>query len=324
MKDGKILSLQTYSQIELHKPYGGVVPELASRDHLEKLPLLFKDVINESGILCDDIDLIACTDSPGLIGSLLTGVMFAKGLSISLKKPIVFVNHLLAHVFTCNITHNLKENFLCLLVSGGHSIIYDIGNINDCKIIGQTIDDSFGEVFDKISKSLGFGYPGGPLIEKLAIFGDETAYKFSIPLKGKNLYDFSLSGIKTEFLKVINKIFERWSVPRGTSFEEIYDNLYYYKNSHLNGFASDVANLCASFQYMVLKIVVDRLQNALKNTKKHQNFVLCGGVASNKYIRKYLQKFCLDNGMNFYVPDAYLCTDNAAMVANCGALTLNK
>lgn len=320
MKDNEILSLNTYSQIELHSKYGGVVPEIASRDHLEKLPILFNQSLQDVKISAKDIDLIACTETPGLIGSLLTGIMFARGLAIAINKPIVFVNHLLAHVFTCNLTHNLKKNFLCLLVSGGHAIIYDIKDINNYRVLGQTIDDSFGEVFDKVSKSLGFGYPGGPLIEKLAIFGDETVYKFSIPLKGKHNYNFSLSGIKTEFLKIINKTFEKWNVPRGTSFESVYENLRFYKNPNLNGFAGDIANICASFQALVVKIIVDRLKNALKLSGGQKNFVLCGGVASNKYIRERIKYFCLQNSLNFYVPDVYLCTDNAAMVANCGRL----
>jgi N6-L-threonylcarbamoyladenine synthase len=320
MKNGEILSLKTYSQIELHSRYGGVVPEIASRDHLEKLPILTKQVFEEANIAYNEVDLISCTDRPGLIGSLLTGVMFAKGLSIAINKPIIFADHLLSHVFTCNVTHNLKENFICLLVSGGHSAIYDVNDINSYTIIGQTIDDSFGEVFDKISKSLGFGYPGGAIVENLAMFGDETTYKFPIPLKGKNLYNFSLSGIKTEFVKLIQKSIEKWNVPRGTSFEEVYENLYFNRNQHLDGFSSDVANICASFQSLVLKIIQDRLNNALKSVRKHENFVLCGGVASNKYIRKGLQHFCLQNCLNFYVPDTHLCTDNAAMIANYGAL----
>lgn len=320
MKDNEIISLKTYSQIDLHNIYGGVVPELASRDHLEKLPILMDEVICDSDITYQDINLISCTHTPGLIGSLMIGVLFANGLSIATGIPLIFVDHLLAHAFTCNITHKLKEDFLCLLISGGHTIIYDIRNINQYKILGQTIDDSFGEVFDKISKSLGFGYPGGELIEKLAVFGDSDVYKFNIPLKGKNLYDFSLSGLKTEYLKIIQGIFEQYPVPRGTSFDDVYDNLFFYKNSHLYGFSSSVANLCASFQKMVVRIIIDRLTNIVINFGISKNLVICGGVASNIYVRKSLTKFCLDQGMNFYVPDAKFCTDNAAMVANIGGI----
>lgn len=324
MKSGDIISLKTYSQVDLHSMYGGVVPELASRDHLEKLPIIMSDVIRESGIEYRDINLISCTHTPGLIGSLMTGVLFANGLSIALGIPVIFIDHLLAHVFTCNITHRLKEDFLCLLISGGHSMIYDVKNIHSYKILGKTIDDSFGEVFDKISKSLGFGYPGGQLIEKLAAFGDPDVYGFRVPLKGKNLYDFSLSGLKTEFLKVIQGIFDKYPVPRGTSFDNVYDNLYFGRNSHLCGFSSSVANLCASFQKTIVKIILDRLNNIVRNFDVPRNLVVCGGVASNAYIRKMLMKFCLDNGMNFYVPDVGLCTDNAAMVANIGYLMYNS
>lgn len=311
----KILSIKTFSQIDLHSMYGGVVPEIASRDHLMKISQLTNQCIAESGIGLSDIGFVSCTTEPGLIGSLLTGILFAKGLSVSLDVPFVPVNHIDGHIFTCNITHGIFEDFLCLLVSGGHTAIYDVDNFDKKTLIGHSIDDSIGEVFDKISKSMGFGYPGGAKIEKIAKFGDCDKYVFSIPLKGKSLYNFSMSGIKTEFLKIIQNVFA--NVPRGTSFEDVIKEL---ESENCKQWAVDIASICASFQKIVTNIILDRLKNVVKFQKKRKNFVLCGGVASNFYIRNAILEFCNENGMNFCVPDANLCTDNAAMIANAGML----
>jgi len=325
---GKILSMQTFSQVDLHKVYGGVVPEIASRDHLVKIGDLFKVCLTESKVGTDDVDLIAYTSHPGLVGSLMTGVMFANGLRLGFglraktggMVKMIPVNHLLAHVFTCNISHGVSQNFICLLISGGHTFIYDIHDVCSYKILGKTIDDSIGEVFDKLSKSIGLGYPGGVVIESIAKFGNGKRYKFKIPLIGKDLYNFSLSGIKTEFLKLIQNVFDESGVPRGTDVDFILGELTAGVGKNLK-LSQDVADICASFQTAIVRILVNRLENCAKDFNFYGiNFVVCGGVASNQFIRDGLMDFCLKHSMKFCAPPVELCTDNSAMVANVGEL----
>ena len=318
LKDKKILAIKVHSQIDLHKAYGGVVPEIASRDHLEKISLVTEDCIKEAGIDFNEIDLIAYTSHPGLVGSLMSGIMFAKGVSEAVAVPAVEVNHIYAHVFTCGLTHGLDENFLCLLISGGHTAIYSVKDCQNLQQIGTSIDDSIGEVFDKLSKALGFGYPGGVVIEKLAKFGNEDTFKFNIPLRGKSDFDFSMSGIKTEFLKIIQNLMG--GVPRGTCEEEVLQVLNGKNGKVSLELSQGVANLCASFQKTVVRIILDRLKNVLKVGHCSNFFVLCGGVASNDYIRTHIDEFCKKNGMIFCVPERELCTDNAGMIAYLGFL----
>lgn len=315
LKDGKILSLCTHSQIDLHKLYGGVVPEIASRDHLAKIDIIYKNVMTEAGINSNEINLIAYTAEPGLIGSLLTGVMFAQGLALSLGIPSVAVNHIYGHIFTCGLTHGIYNNFICLLVSGGHTAIYDVKSVNGVVKIGESIDDSFGEVFDKLSKALGFGYPGGAIIEEIALYGNSNAHIMNIPLKGRSDFDFSLSGIKTEFLKLIQRIGE---VP---SYDGVLRRLKNVPHGTHEGVEFRISDICASFQKTVVNIITDRLKNVFKYGNYFGcKFVLCGGVASNLYIRDAIKDLCVENGLSFNVPDRYLCTDNAAMIANVGTL----
>jgi len=316
----KILSLKTYSQIELHKEYGGVVPEIASRDHLLKIQSLFNECLYDANISSCDINLIAYTAMPGLIGSLMTGIMFAKALSISIGVRAIPVNHLHAHVFTFNISHCISQNFACLLISGGHTFIYKVSNLYNIKILGQTIDDSIGELFDKVSKSIGLGYPGGVIVERIAKFGNCDEYKFKIPLLGKDNFNFSFSGIKTEFLKVIQNIFKKHNVPRGTSVDFILAELTNCGGDNFE-FSLDIANVCASLQSVIVDIVVNRLKFCINEYGlAGMDFVMCGGVASNEFIRNGIEKLCLKHGMKFYVPPIELCTDNAAMIACIGEL----
>ena len=320
LKDGKILSLQTFSQIDLHKIYGGVVPEIASRDHVNKIGKIVKECIELSGVKKEDISLVAYTSNPGLVGSLLTGILFAKGLAFSLGVPSVPVNHILAHVFTCGLTHGIDRNFLCLLVSGGHTAVFDVEGLNSYKILGKSIDDSIGEVFDKLSKALGFGYPGGALIEGLAKFGNDSIYRFNIPLGNRDRYNFSMSGLKTEFLRIIQGLPVKHNVPCGTLYEDVLNNLS-GKCNDLYRYSVDVANLCASFQKTVTMVLLNRLKNIVVDFKlNNRAFVVCGGVASNEFIRRELGRFCDDVGISFCVPDKHLCTDNAAMIANLGQM----
>lgn len=359
LNEVEILSLKTHSQVNLHSAYGGVVPEIASRDHLTKIQQLATQCVMESGIGWGQIDFISCTTSPGLIGSLLTGITFGMGVATALGIPFVPVNHLDGHIFTCNLTHKISEDFLCLLVSGGHTAIYDVDNINNKTLIGQSIDDSIGEVFDKISKAMGFGYPGGARVEAIARFGNPERFKFGIPLKGKSLYDFSMSGLKTEFLKLLQ------NVPRGTFFDDTLGYLPYetpksefcgevggdspsvlsnistnstcnvqhgtffdgiLKNLSCNSpqeLPMYLADVCASFQKTVCRVIIDRLANTLK-TYKRDRLVFCGGVAANNYIRGELENFCNFHGMEFCVPSSALCGDNAGMIANAGMLSVKS
>ena len=317
-----ILSLKTHTQIELHKEYGGVVPEIASRDHLMKIQELFSIAVSCANISVEDIDLIAYTATPGLVGSLMTGIVFAKALSISLGVAAIPVDHLLAHTFTCNISHGISQNFVCLLISGGHTFIYKVGDVKNVEILGRTIDDSIGELFDKVSKSIGLGYPGGVIVEKIAKFGDGEAFKFKIPLTGKDNFNFSFSGIKTEFLKIIQKIFEENNVPRGTDVAFVLNELS-NKCGDNYLFSQKIANVCASLQNTVVNIVKNRLSFCIKEYGLFgMDFVMCGGVASNIFIRGEVEKLCRKHGMNFFVPPVNLCTDNAAMVASVGELMM--
>ena len=300
LKDGKqdekeILSLKTHSQIAIHKQYGGVVPELAARSHIEVIKEITQLCFSEANILPQDIDKICVTSSPGLISGLLVGIEFAKGMGLALNKPVLFVNHLEGHIFTTAITDGIKEDFFCLLVSGGHTQTICVKNINDYKIIGKTIDDSCGEAFDKISKSLGFGYPGGPIIEKMAQQGNPDKFKFSGKFYKQNQFDFSFSGLKTHFIRLIEKIDTQ-------NIQEVQD-------------------LCASFQKVVCDILCSRVENIfLTNEKQFNKFVLCGGVGANKEIRNRLTEICKRYEINLFVAPLSLCTDNAAMIANLGFL----
>ena len=186
LRDKQILSLKTFSQIELHSIYGGVVPEIASRSHLEVISSITLQAFKEAVVEMHDVTAIAVTSEPGLIGGLLVGINFAKGLSLALNKPLIFVNHLEGHIFTCGLTSGVEEDFFCLLVSGGHTQTIEVSSLKDYKIIGRTIDDSVGEGFDKLAKSLGFGYPGGAKIEALAKKGDENRFKVGVPLRGRS------------------------------------------------------------------------------------------------------------------------------------------
>jgi len=296
-EEPKILSMQTYSQIEKHSSFGGVVPELAAREHIEKISALTKLCLGESKIQASQIDYIAVTTSPGLMGALLVGIVFAKGLSVALQKPIIEVNHLSGHIFTTYLTHGLREKFYCLLISGGHCQTIRLEHFNNKQIVGQTIDDSVGEAFDKLSKKLGFGYPGGPIVEQTALAGNPLAYPFKIPMQKNNDYDFSFSGLKTHFLNII-------------------------QNNQLS--EADIANLCASFQKVVADILINRTLNMIAaDGFAYKSLVICGGVAANKYIfARFKVEIEEEHGIKIITPPLKLCTDNAAMIAAAALVSL--
>ena len=296
---GNILSECTLSQIIKHKKYGGVVPELASREHSKTIDKLVKKTIQSSSISINEIDAVAATTGPGLLGALLIGTNYAKAMSLALSKPFISVNHLQGHVLAPRISQNINFPYLCLLVSGGHCQILLAKSFKKFEIIGETLDDSVGEVYDKISIMLGLSYPGGPIIEKLAkkSLGE---FKFNLPkplYKEKNL-NFSFSGLKTSIRRIIDK--------------GLNDNQKY-----------DLAN---EFQNVIADCLLSKVEMSIKRLgkKKIKDFVLSGGVASNEFIRKKFKKLCEKNQLSFFVPEKKLCVDNASMIAWAGIEIIQK
>ena len=290
-EDKTVLSHIVYSQA-IHKKHGGVVPELASREHLEKLQEITKDALKESGIKLNEINLFSATCGPGLIGSLLIGSTFTKSLSIGNNKPFIPINHLEAHILSSFYNNEIKFPHLSLLITGGHTQIYFLKNYNDIELIGETIDDAVGEAFDKVAKILGLSYPGGPEIEKKALEGNENSFKLPEPLTNKDNYDFSFSGLKTSV------------------------NLVAKKNIINNRFIKDMS---ASFQKSVSNILTLKLNRAIKklykNNNKNLSVSVVGGVANNNYIKKCFKKIEKKEAIEFIYPPKYMMNDNAAMIA---------
>lgn len=283
------------SQIEWHSKYGGVVPELASRMHQEAIIPLIDNVLKESGIKNPEkeLDLIAVTSGPGLMGSLLVGVIAAKGLSQTWKVPIVGVNHLEGHLFA-NILANesLQAPFISVIVSGGHTEIVLVNDEGVYKLLGSTRDDAIGEAYDKVSKLMGLGYPGGPIIDKLAMNGNMNAFKFPTPLSNSDKVEFSFSGLKTSVINKIHKLQQNG---------EVFSN----------------EDLCASFQYAAVKALIIKIKLAVKQTGV-KTLTLSGGVAANSFLRNELTCISKKKGWRLYLPPKFMCTDNAAMIAAAG------
>lgn len=287
----KVLSNAIFSQIKWHEKFGGVVPEIASRKHLESICHVVQKALEDAGVGFRDLDLVAVTCGPGLVGALLVGVSYAKGLSYTLKKPIIGINHIEGHIFANFLESDLEPPFLCLVVSGGHSHIVYVSDYGKYEVMGRTVDDAAGEAFDKTARALGLGYPGGPLIDRAARCGNENAISFPVAhVRGEDL-SFSFSGIKSAVLNYLNQ----------------------RRQKNLQVVVEDVA---ASFQ----KAVVDALvENTLKaaHIKKVETIALAGGVAANSKLREELVKRA---GKDFKVhfPPMVMCTDNAAMIACAG------
>ena len=297
LENGKILSNIVYSQ-SIHKEFGGVVPNLASKDHEKHIYNTIIKAVDTASISLKQIDAIAVTFSPGLISCLLVGLNFAKGLSIGLNVPLIPVNHLEWHLCS-NLIDNYKIDmpYLCLLVSGGHTQIWVVNSAEDYKILSTTVDDAAGEAFDKGAKMLGLGYPGGPEIEKNAFNGDENKYTFSIPKIKNNPVNFSFSGIKT--------------------------SLYYkIKNMNQSEIESEKNHLCASFQEGILNILFDRLKMVIKENNI-KDISIVGGVSCNKRFRLLSEKFSENYNVNLHFPENQFCTDNGAMIAMSAYLKNN-
>ena len=298
VEDGRrILSNVILSQVDFHKPYYGVVPEIASRKHIEWIRPVVQDALAEAGVTAEELAAIAVTFRPGLIGSLLVGLSFAKGLAWALGKPLIGVDHILAHLYAPHLERDITYPYLGLLVSGGHTIIARVERCDSIVVLGTTIDDACGEAFDKVAKHYAIGFPGGVAIDKLARSGDPRAYRFPRPSlhKGEAFYDVSYSGLKTA---VIHQSEQFWN---GTS-------------------EKSVANIAASFQKTAIDILVDRaLAAAADNGLKR--IVAGGGVAANSYLR---ERMASEPGIEVIFPSLKLCTDNAAMVAGIGYHALTE
>ena len=287
-----IIGESIYSQMKMHAEYGGVVPELASRDHCLKIIDVLKDALGDYQL--SDIDQIAYTSGPGLLGALLIGESFAQGLSSALQVPLIPINHLEGHLMSPMMEYpEISMPFICLLVSGGHSMIVDVKAKGDYEIIGQSQDDAVGEAFDKVGKLLGLPYPGGPHIEKLALKGNPEAYDFPRPMIHSDNLDMSLSGLKTAVLYTVQKV------------KEI--------NNHIK------ADIAASFQKAVTDVLIAKIKKTINQTNR-SDVIIAGGVAANKYIRKEFKE--LENTLNIrvYYPDLKYCGDNAAMIAFVGSM----
>jgi N6-L-threonylcarbamoyladenine synthase len=301
--DGKILSNVIATQ-KVHEQYGGVVPELASRAHMQKIIPVVDVALKNANCSLEEIDAIAFTQSPGLIGALLVGTQFAKSMSLALNKPLIQVHHMQAHVIA-NLIEEPRPSFpfLCLTVSGGHTQIVLVESPLKMKVIGQTIDDAAGEAFDKTAKLIGLPYPGGPLIDKYAKEGNPNAYKFTEPqIPG---LDFSFSGLKTSILYFLNNA--------GTS--NVYKEEYKVSPEQRQQFIDEnVADICASVQSRIVSILLNKLKKAAKETGINQ-ICIAGGVSANSGLRTSIQKMGEEQGWDVYIPKFEYCTDNAAMIA---------
>ena len=296
LKGSKVLSNIIANQ-SIHEKYGGVVPELASRAHQQNIIPVVDVAIKSSGINKKDIDIIAYTKGPGLLGSLLVGSSFAKSLSFALNKPLVSVNHMQAHILAHFIDHEEQKKpnfpFLCLTVSGGHTQIVKVKGFNKMEIIGNTLDDAAGEAFDKSAKVLGLKYPGGPLIDKYAKNGNIYAFTFGKP-KIDDL-NFSFSGLKTSIMNKINTSLQKDS----------------------NFIKNNLEDLCASIQEAIISILINKIEKASIKTGI-KNIAIAGGVSANSYLRQKLFEIGNKNNYNIYIPKFEYCTDNAAMIAIAG------
>ena len=292
VEDGrKVISSVVVSQVEEHKIYGGVVPEIASRRHAESIVGVTDEALKEAGMNLSDIDALAVTHAPGLIGALLVGVNFAKGLSLATGLPLVPVHHLMSHIASNYISNlELEPPFLCLVVSGGHSHIIEVKGYTDLKIIGKTRDDAAGEAFDKAARAMGMPYPGGIHLDKIANDGNPEAFALPHPKVNGSDYDFSFSGLKTA---VINQI----------------------HNAKQKGEKINIQDLSASFRKVIVNCLIENFVNAAKDLN-YKKLVIAGGVSANSHLRKRLSDECNNRGWSLYMPDLSLCGDNAAMVGS--------
>lgn len=295
----EVLSNIIFSQIDLHTVYGGVVPEIASRKHIEKINQVIEEALQKAQVGLRDLDAIAVTYGPGLVGALLVGVSTAKAISFATGIPLVGVHHIEGHI-SANYIENkdLEPPFVCLVVSGGHSHLVRVLDYGEYEILGRTRDDAAGEAFDKVARAIGLGYPGGPKIDKVSREGNPEAISFPRAKVGGAVYDFSFSGLKSAVLNYLN-------------------------SCEMKGIPINQADVAASFQKAVVDVLVEHSMEAVKQCGMRK-FAIAGGVASNTHLRSALEQACRDAGVEFYHPSPILCTDNAAMIGAAGYYEYRK
>lgn len=295
----KVLSNVISTQIDIHTLYGGVVPEIASRKHLERINQVIKEALKQANVTLEDIDAVAVTYGPGLVGALLVGTAEAKAIAYAAGKPLIGVHHIEGHIAANYIENpDLEPPFMCLIVSGGHTHLVVVKDYDTFEIIGRTRDDAAGEAFDKVARSIGLGYPGGPKIDKAAKLGNPNAITFPKAKMADNPYDFSFSGLKSAVLNYLN-------------------------HAKMTGEEINANDLAASFQNAVVQVLVE---HAVRGTKEHgfHKLALAGGVASNSALRAGLKEACEKNGIKLYYPSPIFCTDNAAMIGAAGYYEYKK
>ncbi|MBM7866137.1 tRNA (adenosine(37)-N6)-threonylcarbamoyltransferase complex transferase subunit TsaD [Heliobacterium gestii] len=294
LQDGRvILSNVISSQVPTHQRYGGVVPEIASRKHMENITVVVDEALREAGVTWSDLTAVAVTSGPGLVGALLVGVAYAKGAALARNLPLVGVHHIEGHIYANLLSEpDLAFPLLCLVVSGGHTHLVHLTGHGQLRILGATRDDAAGEAYDKVARALGLGYPGGPLVEKLAREGTAGAYPLPRALLQEDSYDFSFSGLKSAVLNLLNRARQK-------------------------GEAVHQADLAASFQEAVVDVLVEKTRRAAREMAV-STVLLAGGVAANGYLRQRLEEALAADGRRLVAPPLILCTDNAAMIACAG------
>jgi N6-L-threonylcarbamoyladenine synthase len=304
IRDGcEIVSSVIASQIKTHERFGGVVPELASREHLDKIVPIVEEALSRAGTTKDQLDGIAVTNGPGLVGSLLVGVSYAKAMAYALNKPLVGVNHIEGHIYSvCFENPPVDHPALALIVSGGHTNLFFVPEPGKYKVVGRTRDDAAGEAFDKVAKLLGLGYPGGPIIERLAREGNPKAVKFAIPRMGDNRPDFSFGGLKTAVQKYV----------RESGLQPV---------SNGGDPSQPIKDLAASFQSTVIRSLVSTMEKVAEEYRP-QTLIVAGGVACNRALREACAEAALRLEIPVYFPSPHLSTDNAAMIAAAGTVKL--
>ncbi|MCR4782811.1 MAG: tRNA (adenosine(37)-N6)-threonylcarbamoyltransferase complex transferase subunit TsaD [Lachnospiraceae bacterium] len=300
VEDGRVLKSNVIStQIPIHTLYGGVVPEIASRKHVERISQVVDKALSDASVTLDDIDCVGVTYGPGLVGPLLVGTSFAKSMAYAAKKPLVGVHHIEGHISANYLEHpDLKPPFLCLIVSGGHTHLVRVKDYGEYDILGRTVDDAAGEAFDKVARAIGLGYPGGPKVEKISYEGDCDAIEFPQAKVSDHPYDFSFSGLKSAVLNYLNA-------------------------EKMKGNEINRADVAASFQKSVVESLVKRAEMAIEEFGT-DTFAIAGGVSSNGVFRAAMEEMCAKHNVRFVAPSPILCTDNGAMIASAAYYDYQK
>ncbi len=299
VRDGRqVLSNLISSQVDLHAVYGGVVPELASRRHLEVINPLVEEALSEAGIKQEDLEGVVVTRGPGLVGALLVGVSFAKAYAYALKLPLIGVHHIEGHILAIQLETEVEYPFLAVAVSGGHTHLYRVDGIGRYQLLGRTVDDAAGEAFDKVAKMLGLGYPGGPIVDRLAVASDDGGIIFPRPMLKKDTYNFSFSGMKTAVLNYLQRL------------DSPPDEMI-------------IGQICCAFQTAVVDVITQKALRAA-DTEGLSRIVVAGGVACNSGLREKFSQLSVAHGVKVYFPTPLLCADNAAMLAVAGDAYLSR